>query len=78
MHGKNGTDLTLAEAASPGLLNPAMSEKQLQTIIRALEWPAAGQRRVNRVGHPHATYRWADICALHEALTPFMRIDEKP
>jgi 2-keto-3-deoxy-L-rhamnonate aldolase RhmA len=65
--------LTLTEATT--LLNPPITTNQLQHLIRALHWQPAGWRQTGRKGHPQATYNWADICALHTALVPFLKDD---
>ena len=67
---RNGTDLTLREAAE--VLEPSMTERQLRDIIRALGWPPAGHRASGRRGHPRATYPAADILRLHAALSPWL------
>jgi len=61
---------TLSEAAE--VLDPALSEKQLRMIIRALGWKPAGHRYTGRGGHPFATYDMARIQRLHIALLPYL------
>lgn len=62
--------LTVDEAAS--LLDPAMDEKQLRTIIRALRIQPAGWQHHGGRGHPVARYDAAEIFRLHSALAPWL------
>ena len=64
---------TLAEAATPGLLDPPLSERQLRGIIRELRWQPDGWRHPGTGrSHPVACYSAARILALHGALAPFI------
>lgn len=62
--------LTLAEASE--ILEPAMTEQQLRTIITALGWKPAGWRHRHGRGHPWPEYDATRILALHAALVPFL------
>lgn len=67
----DAVQLTIADAAP--LLEPPLPERGLRDIVRALGWQAAGWRQTGRKGHPTALYDWADLCALHAALAPFLK-----
>ena len=75
-HDRVDADLTLAEAAT--LLHPPMTERQLRMIIRALGWQPAGIRRSDRPGRRTRTYQAAEIMRLHQALTPWLKLMQKP
>ena len=62
--------LTLAEAAA--VLDPTMTEQQLQAIVRALGWQPDGYRHTGRAGRPAARYDAALVWQLHAALAPFI------
>jgi hypothetical protein len=65
-------EFTLAEAAT--VLEPAITERQLRAIVRALGWQPSAWRHTGRGrSHPVACYDASEIIALHGALTPFMR-----
>jgi len=61
--------LTLAEAAP--LLDPPMTEQQLQAIVRALGWHPDGHRYTGRAGRPTARYDATRLMQLHAAVAPF-------
>lgn len=63
--------LTLHEATQ--ILEPPIGEQQLQQIVRALGWHPTGARQTGRPGHPCGTYDWDQLCALHAAITPFLK-----
>lgn len=62
--------VTLAEAAS--LLNPPVTTKQLRAFVTALHIQATGNRHTGHAGHPYPIYPWAELSALHAALTPWL------
>ena len=62
--------LTLAEAAA--VLDPAMTEQQLQAIVRALGWQPDGHRHTGRAGRPAARYDATRLLQLHAAISPFL------